>query len=434
MGFTVAIAGRPNVGKSTLFNRFTGQRSSIIDDTAGVTRDRLYDEADWNGQTFQLIDTGGLVLHSRDVFEEAIRHQVRLALDEADLILFMVDVTTGITDWDAEIAELLRKRKEEVLLVVNKVDNFERETEAAEFHSLGFHQLFTISSITGSGSGELLDAIINYMGERPDEQKADIPSIAIVGQPNVGKSSLINTLIGEERNLVTDIAGTTRDAVHTRYQLYHKDFYLIDTAGLRKKAKVHENLEYYSVIRAVKAIDEADVCIIMVDATLGLEAQDLNIFRLAHKKKKGIVIAVNKWDLIDKDQHAWKQYKDDILEHMAPFRDIPVLFISAIHKQRVYKLIDEAIHVYENRQRRVSTSNLNTVLQRAFERRHPPAVHGKNIHIKYASQLPSKTPSFAMYCNHPKLIKKSYKNYLENQIRKHFKFTGVPISLVFKEK
>jgi GTP-binding protein len=434
MGFTVAIVGRTNVGKSTFFNRLTGQRKAIIDDTSGVTRDRLYDEVDWQGRQFNIVDTGGLVPHSEDVFEKGVRDQVQLALDEADLIIFMVDVTTGITDLDSQIADMLRKKEHNVLLVVNKVDNFERQTEAAEFYSLGFSQLFNVSSMSGSGTGDLLDEIVNRMGEHKDTEDVDIPRIAIVGQPNVGKSSLINTLIGEERNLVTEVAGTTRDAVHARYNLYNKDFYLIDTAGLRKKRKVHEDIEYYSVIRAVKAIDEADVSILMIDATLGLEAQDLSIFSLAQSKKKGIVIAVNKWDVIEKDAYTWKDYRDDIYERIAPFTDVPVMFISATQKQRVYQLVEKAIEVYQNRKRRISTSDLNNVLQKAFEMRQPPAVKGKSIHIKYANQLPSKTPSFALYCNYPHLVKKPYKNYIENQLRKQFNFTGVPISLVFKEK
>ncbi|MFT4969216.1 MAG: GTP-binding protein [Chitinophagales bacterium] len=433
---TVAIVGRPNVGKSTLFNRLTGQRTSIVDDQSGVTRDRVYGESEWGGIQFNLIDTGGFVPNSDDVFETAIREQVRIAMDEASVILFVVDVTTGITFLDDEIAMMLRKTDKKALLVVNKVDNHQRLLDSNEFYSLGFEQLLPLSSINGSGTGELMDSIIEDM-EKIDENYVDddIPKIAIIGQPNAGKSSIINVFLGEDRNVVTDIAGTTRDSIHTRFNKFNKDIILIDTAGIRKKSKVHENLEFYSVIRAIKALDEADVCVLMIDAFNGVTAQDITIFALAARKKRGIVIAVNKWDLVpNKTTNTVKDYEDMIRDRIAPFRDVPIVFISVTEKQRVLKVLDYALDVYENKKRKISTSKLNDHMLKVIERNQPPVVKGKSISIKFVTQLPSTTPSFAFFCSNPKYIRDAYKNFLENQIRIKYNFTGVPINIFFREK
>ncbi|MDX2002076.1 MAG: ribosome biogenesis GTPase Der [Chitinophagales bacterium] len=435
MGFTVAIVGRPNVGKSTLFNRLIGERQAIVHDFSGVTRDRHYGICEWNGKIFNVIDTGGFVPRSEEVFEKAIRSQVQIAIDEASLLLFVVDITTGITDLDLEMANMLRRSPKKVLLVANKADNAERIYESSEFYALGFEELFPLSSISGSGTGELLDAVAKEISEEVNQEDESVPKIAIIGQPNVGKSSLLNAFVGEERNIVTNIAGTTRDSIHTRYKLFGKDLILVDTAGIRKKGKVHEDLEFYSVIRAIKSVDEADVCILVLDATVGIEAQDLTILAQAEKKKKGVVIAVNKWDLVEnKTTMTSKEFEDRILEKTAPFRDIPILFISALDKTRIHRLLDMALEVYDNRKKRIPTSELNEVMLEAIERHHPPSIKGKLIKIKYVTQLPTPTPTFAFFTSNAKYVRSPYKNYLENRLREAFDFKGVPIIMVFREK
>lgn len=435
MGQVVAIVGRPNVGKSTLFNRLIGERKAIIEDVSGVTRDRIYDYSHWNGKHFTVVDTGGYVQNSGDIFEAAIREQAVMAMEEADIILFMVDVMTGITDLDGDIAEILRKSKKHVFLIVNKVDSPTRQLMANEFYSLGFENTFFLSSITGTGTGEILDAATELMPDDSTEDNEDIPKIAIIGQPNVGKSSLTNALLGEERNIVTDIAGTTRDSIHSRYEKFGKTFLLIDTAGIRRKARVHENIEFYSVMRAIKALEEADICLLMIDATKGIEAQDLNIFSLAQKRKKGIVILVNKWDAVeDKETNTAKEYTAKIHERIAPFTDLPVIFVSAKEKTRIFKAIDVAMEVHENRSKRIKTSELNELLQEAMIKVPPPAHRGKYIKIKYVTQLDLAYPAFVFFCNHPKYIKESYRNYLENQLRSKYDFTGVPLTLYFRTK
>ncbi|MBD0284015.1 MAG: ribosome biogenesis GTPase Der [Flavisolibacter sp.] len=437
MGYTVAIVGRPNVGKSTFFNRLLEQRKAIVEDTPGVTRDRQYGIAEWNGKSFNVIDTGGFVPGSEDIFEREIRKQVLIAVEEASAIIFMVDVTTGITDLDDAIADLLRRSVKPVFLVVNKVDNQERMLDANEFYSLGFEQTFFLSSISGSGTGELLDALTDLISEEDvaqSEEERALPKFAIIGQPNVGKSSLLNALTGEERTIVSDIAGTTRDTIHTRYKLFQKDFILIDTAGIRRKAKVHEDLEFYSVIRAIKALDEADVCLLMLDAEKGITAQDLNIFSLAVRKGKGVVVLVNKWDLVEKETNTARDYEKALKQRLAPFTDVPVLFISAKEKTRIFRVIETALQVYENRQHKVPTAQLNEVMLKAIEAHHPPVVRGHPLRIKYITQLPTAVPSFAFFCNYPDDVKQPYKNYLENQLRQHFNFRGVPVRLFFRKK
>lgn len=436
MGFTVAIVGRPNVGKSTFFNRMLEQRKAIVDDQSGVTRDRQYGITDWNGKTFNVIDTGGFVPDSEDVFEREIRKQVAIALDEANAVVFMVDAATGITDLDEAMADVLRRTAKKVFLVVNKVDNNERLLEASEFYSLGFENIFFVSSMTGSGTGELLDALTELMPDEVNEvEEKTIPRFAIIGQPNVGKSSLLNALVGEERTIVSDIAGTTRDTIHTHYKLFGKEFMLIDTAGLRRKAKVEEDLEFYSVIRAIKALDETDVCLLLIDATKGITQQDLNIFSLAVKKGKGIVLLVNKWDLVeDKQTNTARDYEKELKNRLAPFSDVPVIFISAKDKTRIHKAVETALQVYENRMRKIPTNELNEVMLKAIESYHAPVVRGHAIKIKYISQLPTHTPSFAFFCNFPDDIKTPYRNYLENQLRKSFTFTGVPVRIYFRKK
>ena len=435
MSFTVAIVGRPNVGKSTLFNRMIGYRKSITDDISGVTRDRIYDSSEWNGKTFNLIDTGGFVPNSADVFEAAIREQVKIAIEEANLLLFVVDVITGITDLDEVMTNELRKSGKPIVLVVNKVDNAQRLYQGAEFYSLGFKEVVFISSINGSGTGELLDAIV---AEIPDDlaeqEEINLPKIAILGQPNVGKSTLLNAFLGNERNIVTDIAGTTRDTIYERYNLYGRDFVLIDTAGIRKKNKVHENLEFYSVIRAIKSIDDSDICLLVLDAEMGIEAQDLAIFRQIQKKRKAVVILINKWDVIEKDSNTMKEYEKRILGKLAPFTDVPLVFISALEKQRIYKILDTITQVYENTQRKISTSKLNDALLPEIERYPPPTYRGNYVQIKYMTQLPTRVPSFAFFCNYPEQVKRPYRNFLENKIRTHFNYTGVPINIVMKKK
>lgn len=436
MSFTVAITGRPNVGKSTFFNRMLEQRKAIVDDLSGVTRDRQYGVADWAGKNFNIIDTGGFVADSADIFEIEIAKQVNIAISEADAIIFMVDASSGITNLDESMADLLRRSHKPVYLAVNKVDNHERLLEASEFYSLGFENIFFLSSISGSGTGELLDAVISTMDPDADAIVADegIPKFAIIGQPNVGKSSLLNSLIGQERTIVSDIAGTTRDTIHTHYNLYNKEFILIDTAGLRKRAKVHEDLEFYSVIRAIKAMDEADICLLLLDAGKGIGAQDLAIYSLAVKKGKGIVVLVNKWDLIEKETNTARDYEKELRQRLAPFNDVPIIFISVIEKQRIFKSIEAALEVYENKQKKVATSKLNEVMLKAVEQYHPPVVRGNAIKIKYVTQLPTHTPSFAFFCNYPDDVKTPYKNYLENKLRENFDFKGVPVRLFFRKK
>ena len=437
MSFTVAITGRPNVGKSTFFNRLLEERKAIVDDVSGVTRDRQYGVAEWSGRSFNVIDTGGFVPQSQDVFEREIRKQVHIAIDEANAIFFMVDAATGISNLDEAMADMLRKSTKPVFLVVNKVDNHNRLLEASEFYSLGFENIFFLSSISGSGTGELLDALVALIPkDNVDENAAldEIPKFAIIGQPNVGKSSLLNALIGKERTIVSDIAGTTRDTIHTRYNLFNKEFVLIDTAGIRRKTKVHEDLEFYSVIRAIKAMDEADICLLLLDAGKGITAQDLSIFSLAVKKGKGIVVLVNKWDLADKETNTARDYEKDLKKRFAPFSDVPILFISVTEKQRIFKSIEIALQVFENKHRKVTTSKLNEVMLKAVESYHPPVVRGNAVKIKYVTQLPTNTPSFAFFCNYPDDIKTPYRNYLENQLREHFNFSGVPIRLFFRKK
>lgn len=437
MSFTVAIVGRPNVGKSTFFNRLLEQRKAIVDDISGVTRDRQYGVADWNGKVFNVIDTGGFVAGSDDVFEKEIAKQVLVAVEEANAIIFMVDASTGLTDLDDEMAKLLRRSPKPVFLTVNKVDNSDRMLEATEFYSLGFEHIFFIAAASGSGSGELLDAITELITEDAAAETAEIaalPKFAIIGQPNTGKSSLLNALVGQERTIVSDIAGTTRDTIHTHYNLFQKEFILIDTAGIRRKTKVHEDLEFYSVIRAIKAMDEADVCLLMLDAEKGIAAQDLNIFSLAVKKGKGIVVLVNKWDLVEKETNTSKEYEKELKNRLAPFTDVPVLFISAKEKTRIFKAIEIALEVNENRKRKVPTSALNEVMLQAIQSYHPPVVRGHPVKIKYITQLPTVVPSFVFFCNFPDDIKQPYKNYLENQLRAHFHFSGVPVRLFFRKK
>jgi len=433
MSNIVAIVGRPNVGKSTLYNRLTETRKAIVDDFSGVTRDRHYGTAEWTDKNFTVIDTGGYVANSEDVFEAAIREQVVIAIEEATVILFMVDVTTGITDLDDEIAKLLRRSKKPVFVVVNKVDNNQRLNDANAFYSLGLGELYSLSSITGSGTGELLDDVIKHFEEVPEEEN-QLPKYAIVGRPNVGKSSLINALIGRERNIVTPIAGTTRDSIHIHYNQFGHEFMLIDTAGLRKKTKVKENIEFYSVMRTIKALEEADVTILMIDAIEGIESQDINIFHLAEKNKKGVVILVNKWDLVEKDTKTTKEFEEKIRQKLAPFNDVPIVFTSVVEKQRIYKAVEAASKVYENKLKKIPTSKLNDVLLPIIEKYPPPAMKGKYVKIKYITQINGSSPMFAFFCNLPQYVKEPYKRFLENKLRDNFDFTGVPIQIFFRQK
>jgi len=432
---TVAIVGRPNVGKSTLFNRFIESRKAIVDEVSGVTRDRHYGEVEWEGKIFNIIDTGGYVEHSDDIFESAIREQVSLAIEEAALILFVVDVISGITDLDQAVAKMLRKTNKKVVVAVNKVDNLQRRYDANEFYSMGLGEPFSISSLHGSGTGDLLDEIVRHIEthERPEEEE-ELPRYAVVGRPNVGKSSLINSLIGEDRNIVTPVSGTTRDSTHTRYKKYNHEFFLVDTAGVRKKGKVHEDVEFYSVMRAIRTIEHADVCLLMIDATQRLESQDLNIFSLIRKNKRGLVLLVNKWDLVEKDSKTAKEYTRQIKNKIAPFVDVPILFISALYKQRILKVLEVAEQVYQNRKRRITTSQLNKVIREAVDQNPPPATRGRYIQIKYATQLHTHAPAFALFCNYPQAIREPYKRYLENVLRKNFNFMGVPIQIFFRKK
>ncbi len=436
MGNIVAIVGRPNVGKSTLFNRILGDRKAITDDFSGVTRDRHYGKAEWQTREFVLIDTGGYVPHSEDIFESAIREQVKIAIEEADVLLFMVDVQTGVTDLDQAFANLLRRSKKPVLLVTNKVDSFDKEYEAAEFYSLGFKEMYCISSTSGSGTGDLLDAVISKMlpEDLVEQESIDLPKIAVVGRPNVGKSSLVNALLGQDRNIVTEIAGTTRDAIHSHYNLYGKELVIVDTAGIRRKKKVEEDIEFYSVMRSLRSLEDCDVAILVIDATVGLDQQDLNLVNLAVKNGKGLLLVVNKWDLIEKDTKTARTFELEIKEKLRPFDDVKVLFVSAQEKQRIFKVIEEALHVFENRTRRISTSKLNDFFQEVIAAYPPPSVKGKFVKIKYVTQLPGRSPKFAMFCNLPQYVNESYKRYLENKLRDEFDFTGCPITIYFRKK
>ena len=435
MSNIVAIVGRPNVGKSTLFNRLVGTRKAIVNEESGVTRDRNYGKSSWNGKDFSVIDTGGYVSNSDDIFEEEINKQVILALDEADVILFMVDAEIGVTDLDQNFARLLRNIDKPVYLVANKVDNHERLYEAQDFYRLGIKgDLFCISSVSGSGTGDLLDQVVSHFQENTIEDTDHLPRITIVGRPNVGKSSTINALIGEERNIVTDIAGTTRDTLNTRYNRFGYDFLLVDTAGLRKKAKVSEDVEFYSVMRSIRAIEESDVCILLIDATRGMEAQDLNIFHLIERNRKGVVIVVNKWDLVEKDGKTLIEYEKSLREKIAPFKDVDIIFASALTKQRLLKVLEAALQVYANRTQKIKTSELNRIMLEAIENYPPPSLKGKYVNIKYLTHLPPHAPSFAFYCNLPQYVKDPYKRYLENQIRENWKFTGVPIQIFMRKK
>ncbi|MCJ8289282.1 MAG: ribosome biogenesis GTPase Der [Crocinitomicaceae bacterium] len=436
MGNIIAIVGRPNVGKSTLFNRFTESQRAIVKEVSGVTRDRLYGRGEWNGTEFSVIDTGGYVSGSDDIFETEIRKQVIIAIEEASVIIFMLDVMTGIVDLDQVVANLLRKSGKKVFVVANKVDNSQRIGMSSEFWSLGLGEVYDLSATNGSGTGEILDDIIKNFDKNVEEttEETNLPHIAIVGKPNVGKSSLVNALTGEERNIVTEISGTTRDTVNTRYKSFGFDFMLIDTAGIRKKAKVHEDIEYYSVLRSIRAIENSDICVFMVDATEGIQKQDLNIFYIIEKNSKGIVVLINKWDLIEKDHKTMREYEDNVREQLAPFNDVPIIFTSTIEKQRIHKALEAVMQVHENRTRKIPTSELNDVMQAIIMATPPPSVKGKYVRIKYIQQLPTHSPAFAFFCNLPQYIPDSYKRFLENRLRDEFNFTGVPLKIFFRKK
>ncbi len=433
----VAIVGRPNVGKSTLFNRLVGMRKAIVDDTAGVTRDRHYGKCEWCGSEFSVVDTGGYTSNSEDVFEKAIRRQVEIAIDEADAVLFMVEAGTGITDYDAEIADVLRRSKKPVILCVNKVDTGEKMYDAYQFYSLGLGEVWSISAANGSGTGDLLDEVVRVL-PKEEQSAADpyegVPRIAIVGKPNVGKSSLTNALLGEERNIVTPVAGTTRDSIETHYNKFGHEFMLVDTAGIRKKSKVHEDLEFYSVLRSMRAIEKADVCILMIDATTGMEAQDMNIFNVIQKNRKGCVLVVNKWDLFIKDQNTMREYTEGLRARLAPFDDVPIVFTSVVKMQRVMDVLDAAARVSENYSRKIPTARLNEVMLPIIEETPPPAWKGKYIKVKYIIQLPTKFPAFAFFCNLPQYIKDPYRRFLENQLRDNFDLTGCPVQIYCRQK
>ena len=434
MSNIVAIVGRPNVGKSTLFNRLVGARKAIVKEVSGVTRDRHYGKSNWNGKDFSVIDTGGYVTGSDDVFEGEIRRQVEIAIDEANVILFMVDVETGVTDLDQAVAHVLRKSVKPVLVVANKVDNHDRLNEIYEFYNFGLDQVYGISSINGSGTGDLLDALVSKFSEDQIKEDLGIPRLAIVGKPNVGKSSLTNALLGNERNIVTNISGTTRDSFDSRYNAFGFDMILVDTAGIRKKSKVHEDIEFYSVMRAIRTIEDCDVCLFMIDGTEPVQNQDMSIFSVIEKNKKGIVLLVNKWDLIEKDTSSTKKYEESIKERLAPFTDLPIVFISALNKQRIHKALETAMQVYQNRMQKIPTSQLNEVMLEAIKKNPPPSYKGKYIKIKYVTQLPTHSPSFAFFCNLPQYIKDPYKRYIENQLRQSFNLNGVPIRVFFRKK
>ena len=436
MSSIVAIVGRPNVGKSTLFNRLVQRREAIVDSVSGVTRDRHYGKSDWNGKEFSVIDTGGYIVGSDDIFEGEIRKQVQLAIEESDIIVFVVDVEEGITPMDAEVAKILRKVKKPIFIAVNKVDNAMRVADAVEFYNLGLGDYHTISSINGSGTGDILDAIVAKMPE-PEEvdlEKEELPRFAVVGRPNAGKSSFINALIGEDRNIVTNIAGTTRDSIDTKYNRFGFDFNLVDTAGIRKKSKVKEDLEFYSVMRAVRTIEYSDVVILMVDATRGFESQDQNIFWLADKNRKGVIILINKWDLVEKETNTMRDFEAQVRRQIAPFTDVPIIFTSVLTKQRLLKAIETAVEVFENRKRRISTSKLNETMLEIVQQNSPPATKGKFVKIKYCMQLPTPTPQFAFFSNLPQYVKDPYKRYVENQLREQYNFSGVPITIYFRQK
>lgn len=434
MANIVAIVGRPNVGKSTIFNRLTDSRKAIVDSESGVTRDRHYGKSEWNGVEFSVIDTGGYVKGSDDVFESEIRKQVQLAIEEANVILFVVDVADGITDDDKVVANILRKGKKKVFVVANKVDNSVRQGLAGEFYALGLGEIHNISAISGSGTGDLLDEVVKVFDKDAVEEELDIPKFAIVGRPNVGKSSMINALLGKERNIVTPIAGTTRDSINTRYTAFGHDFLLIDTAGIRKKSKVEEDLEFYSVMRSIRAIEDCDVCLLLIDATLGLEAQDINIFRLAENNRKGIVVVVNKWDLVEKNTNSTKEYEENIREKLAPYNDVPIVFTSALTKQRVLKAIEIAEKVNANRTKSIKTRELNDVMLPIIEHSPPAAIKGKYVKVKFINQLPTHAPTFAFYCNLPQYVTESYIRFLENRLRENFDFCGVPIQIFMRKK
>ncbi len=434
MGNIVAIVGRPNVGKSTLFNRLTERRDAIVDPTSGVTRDRHYGKAEWIGIEFSVIDTGGYTVNSDDIFEDEIKKQVELAIDEATTIIFLLDVTTGITDHDEAIAGFLRKSDKPIIMVANKVDTNDRILPASEFYSFGLGDVYCISSSNGGGTGDMLDALVATFPTKDPIPELDIPKIAVVGKPNVGKSSLINALLGESRNIVNEAAGTTRDSLLTRYQAFDFDFFLVDTAGIRKRSRVHEDIEYYSVLRSIRAIEESDVCLMMIDAREGIQKQDLNIFYTVEKNSKGLVSLVNKWDLIEKETKTTKQFEDEIRERIAPFTDVPIIFISALTKQRIHKAVEKAIEVYESIKTRIPTSKLNEVFQPILERNPPPSTKGKFVKIKYVMQLPTHKPAFAFYCNLPQYVKDPYKRFLENQLRQNFNLEGVPVKIFFRKK
>ena len=434
MANIVAIVGRPNVGKSTLFNRLTESRKAIVDDFSGVTRDRHYEIADWIGKKFTVIDTGGFVHGSDDIFEEAIRDQVHIAIEEASVIIFMVDVTTGITDLDDEIADLLRRTSKPVYVVANKVDHAKLHHDSAVFYAFGLGEIYNVSSATGSGTGELLDAVVSNFPDEEEEDETPLPKVAIVGRPNVGKSSMTNALLGVDRNIVTDIAGTTRDSIRIHYNQFGHEFLLIDTAGLRRKSKVNEDIEFYSVMRTIKALEDSDVVVLMLDANDGIEAQDINIFHLAEKNKKGILIVVNKWDTIEKDNKTMKEFEARIREKIAPFTDVPILFTSVTEKQRIFRVVEKTMEIYQNKTKKIPTSKLNEVMLEIIENYPPPSTKGKYIKIKYATQLPGRSPMFAFFCNLPQYIKEPYKRFVENKLRENFDFNGVPIQVFFRQK
>jgi GTP-binding protein len=434
MGNIIAIVGRPNVGKSTLFNRLTESQHAIVEQMSGVTRDRIYGKGNWNGQDFSVIDTGGYVRGSDDIFESEIRKQVEIAIDEANAIIFMVDVTTGITDLDERVAELLRQTKKNVYIAANKVDNTKLIGVSSEFWSFGVGDVYDLSATNGSGTGDLLDDIVANFDKDSDKEEEELPKFTIIGKPNVGKSSLANALIGEERNIVTPISGTTRDAVNTRYNAFGFDFLLVDTAGIRKKARVSEDIEYYSVLRSVRAIESSDVCIFMIDATEGVQKQDLNIYYMCEKNHKGVVVLVNKWDLIEKGTKTTKEMEDKVRNQLSPFNDVPIIFTSTVTKQRIHKALEAAMRVYENRTKKIQTSVLNEVMQEEIERNPPPSIKGKFINIKFVSQLPTHAPAFAFFCNLPQYVRDNYKRFLENKLREHFDFEGVPVRVFFRKK